>query len=126
MTSKKEFYSARELAEIARRHGLPGCPHSEREFNKMAMREGWNTLPEHLARPRPSYDFSARPGAEYHFSILPEPLRGVIVELSEQRARHLQMVRLRLIKADALLQQLTTILDDLHLLLDPLLMGDDE
>ncbi|MGR1580119.1 Mu transposase C-terminal domain-containing protein [Thalassobius sp. S69A] len=66
------YFSAREMAELAKSRGITNFPHTERRVRDYAVREGWNDLPETLCRKRPGRGG----GLEYHFSLLPEGLRA--------------------------------------------------
>lgn len=73
----QEFFTARELAEVAADRGLSGFPASERGARQHAERAGWNTLPETLVRFRTDRQ-GGRPSREYHFSLLPDCLRAAL------------------------------------------------
>lgn len=73
----QDFFTARELAEIASVRGLLGFPATERGVQKFADREGWNELPERMARWRLD-PAGGRPAMEYHRSLLPEMLQAII------------------------------------------------
>lgn len=75
----QDFYTAAELAAIAKARGLHGFPATERGARAYAERESWNSLPAHLARSRSVQKAGGRPAMEYHFSILPQALQAVIV-----------------------------------------------
>ena len=73
--SIQEFFTARELAEIAKDAGqnIP-FPKSKRGVNMLIEREGWDNQPGNLARKRPG-----RGGAmEYNFSLLPGEMQSAI------------------------------------------------
>lgn len=71
---KAEFFSARELAELAKSRGVSRFPHTERGVRDLASREGWNDLPNSLCRKRPGRGG----GQEFHFSLLPETMRDAL------------------------------------------------
>ena len=74
----QDFYTAAELAAIAKARGLTNFPGSERGVQLLAEREGWNLSPARLARLRPAAKVGGRPAMEYHFSILPQAIQAVI------------------------------------------------
>lgn len=80
-TAAPDWFTARELAEIAKARGLASFPNSERRVRDLAEREGWNELPVRLARWRLG---SGRPAMEYHLSILPERLQVTIAAGRQQ------------------------------------------
>ncbi len=63
----KLFFTAAEIADLARKYGVENFPNSERGVQIYAAREGWNDLPDHLCRKRTGRGG----GLEYHFSLLP-------------------------------------------------------
>ena len=73
--SIQEFFTARELAEIAKEaRGGISFPKTESAVIRLLKREQWNDLPANLARKRPG-----RGGAmEYNFSILPPEMQMAI------------------------------------------------
>lgn len=73
----QDFFTARELADVVSRTGLRGLPASERRFRDFARREGWNDLPERMARWRLD-PAGGRPAMEYHRSLFPEALQAVL------------------------------------------------
>lgn len=76
--AQQDFYTAAELAAIAKSRGLNGFPATERGARAFADRESWNSMPAHLARPRRSAKAGGRPAMEYHFSILPELMQRTL------------------------------------------------
>ncbi|WP_102226843.1 Mu transposase C-terminal domain-containing protein [Acidimangrovimonas sediminis] len=74
----QQFFTARELADATAARGLAGLPMTERGWRKSATREGWNALPERLARPRATSGTGGRPTTEYHLSLLPEALQAAL------------------------------------------------
>lgn len=72
--ARSDFFSARELAELARGRGISNFPHTERRARDFATREGWNDQPETLCRKRAGRGG----GLEYHFSLLPTALRDAL------------------------------------------------
>lgn len=72
-----EFFTAAELAQIAKDRGLKGFPGTERGVQLLAEREGWNDLPARIARQRAG-KAGGRPAMEYHLSILPDTLQQVL------------------------------------------------
>lgn len=72
-----EFFTAAELAQIAKDRGLKGFPGTERGVQLLAEREGWNDLPARVARQRAG-KAGGRPAMEYHLSILPDTLQQVL------------------------------------------------
>ena len=85
----QDWFTARELAEVAKARGLGGFPSSERRVRDLADREGWNELPARLARWRVG---SGRPAMEYHLSVLPERLQAVIVAGRQQQKLQVVLV----------------------------------
>ena len=75
----QEFFTAAELAQVAKDRGLKGFPGTERGVRSLADREGWNDLPARVSRPRPTAKSGGRPAMEYHLSILPGILQQVLV-----------------------------------------------
>ncbi|MFB2531003.1 Mu transposase C-terminal domain-containing protein [Paracoccus sp. p3-h83] len=73
----QDFFTAAELAEVARSRGLAGFPATERSVRRHAEREGWNEMSTRVARPRPSAN-GGRPAMEYHRSILPEVMQSAL------------------------------------------------
>lgn len=86
--AQQDFYTASELAEVAKARGITGFPTTERGARAFAEREAWNALPSHLVRPRRS-NSGGRPATEYHFSILPHVL---------QRSLHGRAARAQLVQ----------------------------
>lgn len=72
----QEFFSARELGEIAAQRGLKNFPRTERGTQILAERKGWNGLPDNLCRKRDGQKGGG--GLEYHYSILPDLMQAVI------------------------------------------------
>lgn len=74
----KEWFTAGELAKIAKERGLKSnvFPNSERGVRDRADGEGWNGLPANLSRTRSGREGGG--GREYHLSILPDVLQNVI------------------------------------------------
>ncbi len=64
----KEFFTAREMAEIAAKRGVSTFPHSVQGVRKLADAQGWNDLPRNLCRPRGGKGG----GREYHFALMPQ------------------------------------------------------
>lgn len=73
---RQDWFSARELADLAQTRGIKGWPHSEDAVKRRIKREGWDGLGEHLARVRPAT--GGRPGMEYHVSLLPDALQAAV------------------------------------------------
>jgi putative transposase len=67
--SMQEFFTTRELAELAARLGYQGMMHNERGVRRHADREGWNELPADLCRRRKGRGGGG--GLEYHISLVP-------------------------------------------------------
>lgn len=65
----QEFFTAAELAEMARRFGYKGFPHSDRGARKRAESEGWNEMP--VSRCRKRGGTTGGGGYEYHISLEP-------------------------------------------------------
>ena len=76
--ARQEYFTAAELAEIAKQRGIKGFPASERGVQLLADREGWNCLAARVSRARQTAKVGGRPAMEYHFSILPEAIQRVI------------------------------------------------
>ncbi|MDR5655496.1 DNA-binding protein, partial [Ruixingdingia sedimenti] len=70
----QEFFTAQELADIAKARGITTFPNTKRNVNKWAEREGWNGLGPHRCRKRAGRGG----GLEYHFTLLPEPMIATI------------------------------------------------
>lgn len=70
-----EFFTARELADIAGKARVPSFPATKNGAWRYAEREGWNALPPALARWRRG---EGRPTREYHWSILPALMQAAI------------------------------------------------
>lgn len=71
---KSQFFSARELAELAKSRGISNFPHTERGVRDVAAREGWSDQPGALCRKRPGRGG----GLEFHYSLLPENMRNAL------------------------------------------------
>lgn len=71
---KAQFFSARELAELAKSRGISSFPHTERRARDFAAREGWTDQPESLCRKRPGRGG----GLEFHYSLFPDVLRSAL------------------------------------------------
>ena len=85
----QEFFTAAELAQVAKDRGLKGFPGTERGVQLLADREGWNDLPARVARARPTAKAGGRPATEYHLSILP----GILQQVLAGRAMKARMVQ---------------------------------
>lgn len=85
-----EYFTAAELAQIAKDRGLKGFPGTERNFRRLAEREGWNDLPARVSRQRAGKS-GGRPAMEYHLSILPTALQQVLAGRA-MKARMVQRV----------------------------------
>lgn len=72
----QEWWSARELAELAQARGVESWPHSEDAAKRRIKRDGWDGLGPRMARLRAAT--GGRPGMEYHVSLLPDALRAAI------------------------------------------------
>ena len=72
-----EYFTAAELAQIAKDRGLKGVPSTERGVRMLAEREGWNDLPARVSRQRAGKS-GGRPAMEYHRSILPEVMQRTL------------------------------------------------
>ncbi|MDR5655491.1 DNA-binding protein, partial [Ruixingdingia sedimenti] len=70
----QEFFTAQELADIARQRGITTFPSTKRGVNMVAERDGWNGLGPNLCRKRAGRGG----GLEYHFTLLPEPMIATI------------------------------------------------
>lgn len=68
------FFTAAELAEIAKAGGLMNFPHTKRRVNSFIEREGWDALPSTRKRA----GTKGGGGMEYHFQVLPEALQALI------------------------------------------------
>ena len=64
----QEFFTAREMAELAKRLGYQGLPHTESGVVRRAKRDGW-TDQSLLCRKRGGRDGGG--GFEYHISLVP-------------------------------------------------------
>lgn len=73
----QDYFTSRELAEIARSRGLTKFPATERGVQLLAKREGWNNLPAPMVRRRSGQTGGG--GMEYHWRILPDFMQAVIV-----------------------------------------------
>ncbi|HBD91785.1 MAG: integrase [Rhodobacteraceae bacterium GWE1_64_9] len=71
------YFTAAELAEIAKTGGLMNFPHTKQGVNALAAREGWNALPSSRKRG----GTKGGGGMEYHFQVLPEALQALIAGL---------------------------------------------
>lgn len=69
-TPSQEFFSARELAEMARDRKVVGFPVTESGVIRHARQKGWDDLGQSLCRKRPGRGG----GREYHFSLLPQTM----------------------------------------------------
>ena len=85
-----EYFTAAELAQIAKDRGLKGVPSTERGVRMLAEREGWNDLPARVSRQRAGKS-GGRPAMEYHLSILPAALQQVLAGRA-MKARMVQRV----------------------------------
>ena len=74
----QDFFTAGELAEVAKARGITSFPASERGVQIFAKREGWNDLPENLCRKR----WRVGGGIEYHLSLLPTAMQVVLAARS--------------------------------------------
>ncbi|RWR14228.1 Mu transposase C-terminal domain-containing protein [Paenirhodobacter populi] len=73
----QEFFTARELAEMASRWGYKGLPHSESGVIRRAKRDGWNDQPVSICRKREGKEGGG--GFEYHISLLPD-MQGMLLK----------------------------------------------
>lgn len=71
----QEFFTAAELAELAKRLRYSEFPHSERGARDRAKANGWNDLPATLCRKRAGVRGGG--GLEYHISLEPR-LQGML------------------------------------------------
>lgn len=76
------FFTAAEIAAIAQTRGLTCWPYSESASLRRIKRDGWQSLPETLARQRAGREGGG--GFEYHYSLLPEALQAAV---ASQRAQ---------------------------------------
>lgn len=67
-THIQEFFTAAELAELAKRFGYKAFPHTESGAIRFAKREGWNDLPPSRCRRRTG---KVGGGFEYHIAVVP-------------------------------------------------------
>ncbi|QQM29076.1 transposase [Martelella lutilitoris] len=72
----KEWFTARELADIAKERGLRSFPNSERGVRDRATEYGWNDLPDNLCRMRRGSGGGG--GREYHRSLLPDAMAAAL------------------------------------------------
>ncbi|TCT37670.1 Mu transposase C-terminal domain-containing protein [Martelella mediterranea] len=70
----KEWFTARELADIAKERGLKSFPNSERHVRRHAAENGWNDLPDNLCRKRKGVGG----GKIYHRSLLPDVMSATL------------------------------------------------
>lgn len=71
-----EWFSARELAAIAKDRGVKSFPWSKRGVNILVAEQGWTSLPDNLCRERSGRQGGG--GKEFHFSLLPAVMQDVI------------------------------------------------
>ncbi|MCW5711298.1 Mu transposase C-terminal domain-containing protein [Shinella sp.] len=71
-----EWFSARELAAIAKDRGVKSFPWSKRGVNILVAEQGWTALPANLCRERSGRQGGG--GKEFHISLLPEVMQDVI------------------------------------------------
>ena len=72
LTTRQEYFSANELADVARERGIASFPTTKSGVIRFIKAAGWDSSP--LCRKR-----SGRGGGlEYHFSLLPEVLRTAL------------------------------------------------
>lgn len=88
MSGRQEWFSARELAEIAKERGLTAYPFDKGSFNRLAQKLKWNDVAE-LARKRAGRGG----GMEYHYSLLPMDLQDVIYSIEAQQVELKQQSR---------------------------------
>lgn len=70
----QEFFTAAELAELAKRFGYKAFPHTKSGAVRFAARAGWNEMPASRCRKR-----AGRGGGfEYHIAVVPR-LMGLLV-----------------------------------------------
>lgn len=84
----QEYYTARELADLAEARGLAGF--SERNIRALATREAWAARGQ-MVRRREAGEAGGRPGIEYHRSLLPDALQALIAaraSTGQQLAAH--------------------------------------
>lgn len=79
------FWSAREIAETAKRLGACSVPHSKRSVNRFAIKHGWRQNPK-LARKRSAVGG----GMEYHVSLFPE---GFWIRVASESANYHSAIR---------------------------------
>lgn len=72
----QEFFTARELAEMAARWGYKKLPHTESGVIRRAKRDGWTEQPS-LCRKREGATGGG--GLEYHISLLPD-MQGMLLK----------------------------------------------
>jgi putative transposase len=82
MLEQQVYFTARELAEIAKKRGLKNFPWSESAVQRLAKREGWNDLPVDRCRKRTGRRGGG--GLEYHSCILPDDMQMAIDLLDTQ------------------------------------------
>lgn len=76
--ASQEFFTSRELADLAAAAGLAGF--GERNIRDLAAKEAWSERGKQLARLRAAPAGGGRPGWEYHFSLLPDALQAVAAD----------------------------------------------
>ena len=91
---RQEFFTAAELADLAKIRGVRNFPNTTRGVNMLVDREGWDALPARVARPRARAG-RGRPAMEYHFSILPDTMQTIIA------GRVIRSARVRRIEQEA-------------------------
>lgn len=80
-TAFKPFWTAAELAAIAKARGYLGLPHTKRGMTKYAQDNGWNQHGPDLRRKR-----AGRGGGwEYHFTLTPDAFQNILGGLSDTR-----------------------------------------
>ncbi len=72
----QEYFTARELADMAARWGYAGLPHTERGVRARAAKAGWSAN-THLCRQRAGKEGGG--GLEYHISLLPD-MQGMLLK----------------------------------------------
>lgn len=81
-TAFKPFWTAAELAAIAKARGYLGLPHTRQGMDKYAKDNGWRQAGADLCRKR-----KGRGGGwEYHFTLTPSAFQNILGGLSETRA----------------------------------------
>ncbi|MEP3298574.1 MAG: Mu transposase C-terminal domain-containing protein [Pseudoruegeria sp.] len=100
-STEAQFFSARELAELAQSRGISSFPHTERRARDFAARNGWNDLPSNLCRKRAGRGG----GLEFNYTLLSAEMRSALDYLDVKAAtvaRHDRQTEVDQVKLDAI------------------------